>query len=649
MKKVTLKRLTLENWRAQNRTIDFSDRTVIRGANGAGKSTVFESFLWLLTGADALDRTNYDLYDNTKEFTYENAIPAVVEGVFDVDGMEYVFKRSAKQKWIRPRGKSEYVKDKSDEYLYYIDGLAVSAKVYKDRIEELFADIDKLKLMLNVRYYQMLDWKARRKHFADMVGIISDSELKGDYASIAELLEKYKSTDAAKEKLRQEINPLKKSNDSLESEIKGMESMLPDLDGVEAAEKEIAAKQERIVEIDKEIMGLGEANKPFVEKREKELADIREKKQEIANAEKEWDNDQFSKCRNIQQQIADIDSENNTIQEGNTRRQSQINSINQQIEVAEQQYKFLDEEVVRLRKENESIKSRVFDENQVCQSCGQPLPYDRISELKEAFYDKREKDHKACVEKGVRTRDNRDKQQEIINNLKKSLDEIPPQKEPLDKDSLLAELDEANESTIPFEDSDMFRILNNQLNLMESQLTVVPEVNADELVAEKRRLSVEITELSKIALKKTERERGEKTIAEKEKEKSKIGIELARLEGLFDKCVEREREWAAIVRDRANKYLHYCKVEMIELSKAGEMTDICTVTIDGVDVGVANTARQLVAGIDIAKAFQMNAEVCLPLFIDNAEQICDCNIPSVDNQTVLTYVDDRCPELTIIS
>lgn len=649
MKKVTLKRLTLENWRAQNRTIEFSGRTVVRGANGAGKSTIFEAFLWLLTGADALDRTNYDLYDNTKKFTYENAIPAVVEGVFDVDGVEFIFKRSAKQKWIRPRGKSEYVKDKSDEYLYYIDGLAVNAKVYKGRIEELFADIDKLKLMLNVRYYQMLDWKARRKHFSDMVGIISDSELKGDYTSISELLEKYKSTDAVKEKLRQEINPLKKSNDSLESEIKGMESMLPDLDGVEEAEKEIAAKRERIWEIDKEIMGLGEANKPFVEKREKELAAIREKKQEISNAEKEWIDDQFSKCRDIKHQIADIDSENKKIQEKNASRQSQINSINQYIEAAEQQYKFLDEEVMRLRKENESIKSRMFDENQVCQSCGQPLPYDRISELKEAFYDKREKDHKACVEKGVRTRDNRDKQQEIINALKKSLDEIPPQKELLDKDSLLAELEEANENTIPFENSDIYKILSNQLHLMESQLTVVPEVNADDLIKEKMQLTVEINELSKIANKKSERERGEKTIADKEKESSKIGVELARLEGLFFNCVEREREWAAIVRDRANKYLHYCKVEMIELSKAGEMNDICSVTIDGVDVGVANTARQLVAGIDIAEAFQMNAGLNLPLFVDNAEQICDCNIPAVENQMILTYVDEKCPELTVIN
>ena len=156
MKKVTLKRLTLENWRAQNRTIDFAERTVIRGANGAGKSTVFDAFLWLLTGVDAQNRTNYDLYDNTKEFTPENAVPAVTEGVFDIDGTEYVFKRSAMQKWTRKRGTNVYEKAKSDEYTYYIDGLAVSAKTYNERIAAIFADIEKLKLMLNVKVMIML-------------------------------------------------------------------------------------------------------------------------------------------------------------------------------------------------------------------------------------------------------------------------------------------------------------------------------------------------------------------------------------------------------------------------------------------------------------------------------------------------------------
>ena len=87
---------------------------------------------------------------------------------------------------------------------------------------------------------------------------------------------------------------------------------------------------------------------------------------------------------------------------------------------------------------------------------------------------------------------------------------------------------------------------------------------------------------------------------------------------------------------------------MTEINKSGEINDICTITIDGVDVGVANTARQIIAGIDIANAFQKYAGVEMPLFIDNAEQICDNNIPTLRNQLVMTYVDENYPQLTVL-
>lgn len=647
MKNVSLKRLVLENWRAQNRTVDFSDKTIIRGTNGAGKSTITDAFFWLLTGVDTQNRTNYDLYDNTLDFTPENAIPAIVEGCIDVDGTEYTFKRCAKQKWYRPRGKSEYVKDKSDEYTYYIDGLAVSAKAYKDRVEALFGDTEKLKLMLNIRYYQLLDWKARRKHFSDMVGIITDDELKGDYSAIADLMAKYGNTESVKEMLRQKINPLKKAYDSFESEIKGMKAMLPSLEGIEEAKHKRDEIAKRIAEIESSILGLSEANKPLIEKREKQLADIRAKKQELADAEAEWSKEQFSKCKDIQQQIADVDATNAKITKENAQIENQRKSIQYQIEMAQHQAQFQLEELERLREENKAIKARVFDENQVCQSCGQPLPYDKITELKDAFYNKREADHKACVEKGVKTKESLERQNELIESLKKSLEELPQPKSLVSKDELLADLAFANENTIPFEESDMYGILNNQLKLMESQVIEIPKVDSEALLDEKKKLNDEMIELSPILAQENERERGEKRIEKTEAEQAETSVELAHLEGLFDKCVEREREWASIVRDRANKYLKYCKVEMTELSKGGELNDICSVTIDGVDVGVANTARQIVAGIDIAEAFQANAGLNLPVFIDNAEQICDCNIPDIKNQLILTYVDESYPTLNI--
>lgn len=648
MKTATLKKLSLENFKGRSMSFDFSvGRTVIRGTNEAGKSTLTNAFFWLLMGVDAQDRTNYELYDSTLDFTPENAIPAVVEGVFDIDGTEYSFKRVAKQKWVRPRGKSEYIKDKSDEYTFYVDGLAVSANVYKERVEALLAPTDKLKLMLNVRYYQTLDWKKLRKHFSDMVGIIDESELKGDYSSIADLLAKYKTVDAAKEKLRQEITPKKKASDSLDSEIKGMKAMLPDLDGVEKAEKERDEKLVCIDEIDKRILGLGEANKPYVEKRRKEEDAIFDRKSFLEKERDKWEDEQADKLIAIQRQIADINEENDIIKSESYRTDILRQNLERDIESSEQHLAFLKEELESLRKENADIKARTFDENQVCQNCGQPLPYDKVDELKVKFYAKREADHKACVERGLKTKEQVESLEKSISEKKSQIDNLPEQKPLLSLDELEAQLSLAKSNVVPFEKSDIYDKLTKEIFIMETYLTVVPEVDSAELVAEKKRLNDEIAGLTAVIGKRAERAKGLKLIERKEQEQSEIGVELARLEGLFDKCVEREREWASIVRDRANKHLHYSHVEMTELTKAGELVDVCTLTARKVGSGSQNNATQILIGVDLAQAFQANAGLSLPIFIDNAEGIVDSNLPDCQNQLCLLYVDEAYPNLTI--
>lgn len=644
MKKVTLKRLVLDDWRAQNRAVDFTDKTVVRGFNGTGKSTLTNAFFWLLTGVDSLNRSNYDLYDNTKEFTHENALPAVVEGFFDIDGTEHTLMRSAKQKWYRPRGKSEYIKDKSDEYTYYVDGLAVSAKVYKETVESWFADIEKLKLMLNVRYYQMLDWKELRKHFADMVGVIAEEELKGDYSAIKTLLDTFGSTDKVKEKLRQEINPLKDSVERMESEIKGMREMLPTLDGVSEAEAQIENARHRIAEIDAEITGIGEANNPYKEKRKAELAAIEQKESEIQKALIEWQRTQNAPILEIKMRLEQLDKENAAISRQNNEQKNQRASLKRQMEAANQQYEYFKNERDRLYAEKEEAKNSIFDENQSCPNCGQPLPFDKVAELRTKFYNERDAKVASIIERGKKVAEMRDNQKALYESLEKQLAETPNEEKPLlSRETLIQELSDAESARLPFDDSRM----RAELEEMRNNLTVIPDIDVTELVEEKKRLNDEIRELQTVVARKAMREAGIRQIESKEERQSRTSVELARLEGLFDKCVEREREWASIVRDRANKYLKYCQVEMIEFNKGGELKDVCTVTIDGVDVGVTNTAKKIVAGIDIAEAFQQNAGVNLPIFIDDAVEICTVNIPKIDNQLILAYVDENYPELTI--
>ena len=78
MKTIKLKKLTIQDWRAKNKVVEFSDNTEIRGYNKSSKSSVYNGFLWLLTGCDSEDRNNYNLFDNTIEQTHDTSKAATV-------------------------------------------------------------------------------------------------------------------------------------------------------------------------------------------------------------------------------------------------------------------------------------------------------------------------------------------------------------------------------------------------------------------------------------------------------------------------------------------------------------------------------------------------------------------------------------------
>lgn len=643
-----LLKLTLENFKGRTMSLDFSDHTVIRGTNEAGKSTLTNAFLWLLQNSDAQDRTNYELYDARKELTYENAIPAVVEGVFDIDGREMKFRRSAKQKWVRKRGRNVYEKDTSDEYLFYIDDLAVPAKQYWTEITGMFAPLEKLKLMLNIRYYLTLDWKILRSHFSDLVGDVREDDLEGDYSLIEPYLAKFdRNLAKAKEYLKQQKFPVDADLKRLDSEIEGAEAVLPSLDGVDEAESRLQEIRARKDEIDNEILATGDAVRPYAEKREKELSAISNIQRELNLAESRWKVAQSEPARKIRQEIDNVEVLNRQIDADNADRQRRLTSLKKQLEAARHNHEIFSEQRDVLFSDKEAIKARTFNENCVCHTCGQPLPPDKVEELRKAFFDQRNADLKAVVEKGVKARDARDAQAALVEELNKEINEFPAPKSPYSLESLQLKLKSAQDAVIPFTQSQEYAELLQSIADAKANLTEVPEADVSALKEEKKKLDEEADFCQTVIAKRQLREDGLKKIEDKKKRLSDSQDEAARLERLIDVCTKREREWADIVRSRANKYLSYSQVEMTEVSKAGETVDVCRLTARNVGASTQNTATQVLIGIDVARAFQQKYGLILPLFIDNAEQIVESNLPQVENQTVALYVDEKYKTLTV--
>lgn len=649
MRDIKFKKAVLTNFRGQSREVVFNDGlTHVVGFNGTGKTSVYVSAKWCFTGVDEMNRTNYDLFDHKLDFTPENAIPAVVEFTIDVDGTEYVFKRQAKQKWTRPRGGSEYVKDKSDEYRFYVDGLELSATAYKDKVAEVFGmDVEKLKLCMDVLYYQMLDWKELRKHFADIVGEINESDMSGDYSAIMPYLEKYKGGEKVKDFLRQQTNPLKQQIKDIDADIKATERQLPDLEPVAEAEFQIKEKKVRIAEINKEILGLEEANKPFVEKRKAELAEMEALRKEYRERESDYALLQNraigiieNELSNAKMHNADIDKQVQRNEQAVAKRKAEVNLCKEDIEDLEQ-------EVTKLRAQNKELKSREFSET-VCSHCGQELPADMIAELRTKFYEDIDKQRAPIVERGKRISARLEAHKARLANLESEevvLLNIP---ERIDTDEIQKYIDQAKANVVPFADTEEAKALAEKLNEANETLTVVPEVNSTELQEESNRLVSDIEELSKIASRRESHAKGLKDIESYRSQKREVGAELAKWEGLLDKIMAREREWADIVRDRANKYLEYSHVEMVELSKSGELVDTCTLSINKVDRGVTNHANKTIIGIDISNAICKRYGVNIPLFIDDFEHFTSDMTYAGDRQIVTLSADKHYPELTIL-
>lgn len=175
MKNIQLKSIALKEWKGRNIEINFNQDqpTTITGRNGIGKTSVMKSFLWLLTGrTDAAGKVNGELFDNTKELSVDTP-PAIVEATIVIDGIEHTLMRSARAKFKRPKGQTEWVKDSSDEYKFAVDGLPYNATDYNGWIAAQIADTDLLPICILGEVFSNFtenDRAKARKVLTDLVG-----------------------------------------------------------------------------------------------------------------------------------------------------------------------------------------------------------------------------------------------------------------------------------------------------------------------------------------------------------------------------------------------------------------------------------------------------------------------------------------------
>ena len=158
MKKIKLGKLVMQNFKGcTDRTVEFSDRTVISGANAAGKTTIRDAFMWLLFNKDSTGATNFQIRPLDADGRQIDNVEIMVEGTLTVDGKEVVLKKVQKQIWRKRRG-TDVTELQGNENLFEISGYPKSEKDYKEYISDLLEE-KMFKLITSPQAFTMLPWK----------------------------------------------------------------------------------------------------------------------------------------------------------------------------------------------------------------------------------------------------------------------------------------------------------------------------------------------------------------------------------------------------------------------------------------------------------------------------------------------------------
>ncbi len=618
------------NWRgAKERTTNFNaDVTTIMGANGLGKSRHFDAFIWLLFGKDSKDRKDFEIKSNDENGKPLQKCECSVMGVLDVDGEEITLKRSFVEDWVKPKGQTEQVyKGNHTECTW--NGTPVRVGDYQARIKEVI-DETVFKMITNPAFFINMPWKSQREQLFLLAGTINDVDIAAKNPDFAVLLDRISGKSLAdfKSELAARKKRLKIELDNIQPRIDQTEKLKPIALDWAAIEAEIQGYDAREKEINKQLSDFAEANRARYEaeqKKHQELNTLANRRADIINkANQDAKNAASNANAERREHIADRQSKSRL-----------LDLTKSEIEGNKREIKRLESEIVRVKNNQDKLRNdwmeenaRQFDESTtVCPYCGQALPADRVDESRNHFNDAKDAKLKDMTAKGRKMGEEIAELDKILDKIRKATVGIESKEKEQTEyiqgiDKWLEEHPEApvasvDESTIP-----ELAEIDKQIEAVKASFTTEKNGNANEALADELQAIQGNRKDAQSSLMNRDR------IAQCDKEIASLEV---RGKDLAQQIADAEKEEYTIAQftktkieeceRRINGMFTMVKFRLFDYTIDGNEFETCVPLIDGAPYPVANTARQVNAGLDIINALCKFNGVCAPIFIDNRESV----------------------------
>lgn len=656
MKKVTLKKLSVENYKKfEAREFDFAGRTEVSGRNRQGKTSLMDAYFDVLTGKLA-DGT---LPNNIRRKVDGEEVddPVVRELVIDVDGTEYVVQKKTK------KGKS------SNTVEYYVNGIKRNKTEYMEILKRI-ADPDTIAMCSNARVFLNEIQKATAKARETLGGIagFSESQFRAEHPEYEWIKNEGVEGDSIEEILKARRRDLRKAKS--------------DVDDIA---KQIRKEQGRQVECDETLPAQRDDLLDLLKENEKQ-------EEVLCNASREYDRISIELAGLKRSRDALVEKAGKTAREKHDRITSLLYTLKSDKKNAENKLRLAEMDLEHANKgierhkaalaqakkkytealkekwggdtELTAIRGEEFDpELAICPTCGQTLPEEQVETAKRKFeFNKQSRIAKKLEEKEQFEKNKRTKLEKITedgneaseglktaNETKKEAEAaIEATKKEITSLALeIAETEKEVEKPIPepnMSGDEEYKAVCNKISALEESLNGIGNGENDRILLSNNRHSLE-AKLRDIEAKiKTQTARLEEkanNLEAMQEEQKKLSQKQANIQQKVDQLteysIEKNKALAAVI----NPHFKHFQFQFLDYTQDGEPMETCRMICNGIDYANGlNHSDRILCDIDLVMGLQEMNDLRLPVWVDDTESINSDRIPELNTQMILLKVSD---------
>lgn len=622
---IELKKLELLNFKGiKELTIEFGKETNIFGRNETGKTTVFDSFTWLLFGKDSANRSDFNIKTLDKNGEFIHGLDHQVTGILLVGGKKVILRRLLKENWVKKRGSAEAIFS-GNTTEYFINEEPKKEKDYKEYINSLI-DENVFKLLTNPMHFNVnTSWQDRRKILLQIVGDVSDEEVINNSKKLKDLpgLLNGNSIDSFKAIIASKKKKLNEQLKAIPIRIDEINRNLPVLaEGVdyELLEKERASIKGELNVVESQLESQQRIADDFI-KRQSELSI---KKNRLKDLELQIEKDSMKALNDMNIKLIELGYKKDNL-ERKIKQDAEIIAKNQD------EIQKLQDEMQKYRDEYKVVFEEPFNEpdkeNFVCPTCKQDLPKEdierQISEMLANYKSNKLKRLEEISNQGKWRKAKVEQLQDESDSLNIAIQNNEAELAKLDEEIKATQAalnaEKNKELNVDYRSNTEYAALEDEIKKIEKNLL---PVNQDGRVRQKREeLQDRLQEINTVLSNKQVIEDSKLRIKELEDEERILSQQIAELEGQEFLAEEFIKAKVSMLENKINNTFKYVTFKMFDIQINGGITETCQALIKGVPFADANNAAKYNAGIDIINALSKFYGTTAPVFIDNREGI----------------------------